>query len=649
MSNHFPIWILLSAIACCAGCRLHSAPAAFWPLAPYGQCDGPPGDNLAVRTAYMPPDSPVISPDEVNATTPRRITPDYLALTPQECQCQAATASTTAKLIDVEYRLTSCAAMQENSHDECVIHKTRTQLDILAMRAARERNQAAGEAMKFYYQLASAHAAQDAIAESLRLADRSISDLRSLRAGHTPVNSSEEELLAKRAKLLAKQSELDKSIAQLSGLVVTLTGRGLHAHPPVWPVVPMDLSYEPVDVEAAVAMGLQQRRDLAITRCMLRSLNSNSLPDARAVLKGADFGVGNPVSPAMSGLCRNKQDYSLEISMRRCQLQIVLADQTRAAAEEIRAAALVYEAAMRDAVLHSQRYSLLKQRLQDLRQLRQAGKANPLEVTQAELEVAESRGEFTVKIIDAHSGEARLRQAMEYMADECGNAPKLLGACSQCSPCADKTETRRGLLRQAAPGDVSQNELRGTQTQTAGAQPPRSIQPVHTATAGANGLEEQVVETFAQPVQPSLANYVPHAPARNAAPSRSQRVNPPLHAIPFAKPPVEVAVQSPAAITPVQAATPAAHTAVAPQSGTPGFTHAAEAASYFVESLRSTIELTAGKPASLYGDTPGETLGDTPGAHAAQPAPAISHTAVPYSAKYDYRLNQRKAIPRLTR
>ena len=220
---------------------------------------------------------------EVNSITPRRIPQGYLALTAEEVQCQAAASSTTAKLIDVEYRLTSCSAMQENSDDPCVVHKTRTQLDILAMRAARERNQAAGEALKFYYQLASAHAGQDAVVESLRLVDRSLSDVRSLKAEQMPVSTSEEELLARRSKLLAKQAELDKSIAQLSGLVVTLTGRGLHPHAPVWPVVPMDLHYEPVDVEAAVGQGLQQRRDLAITRCMLRSLNTNSLPNARAI------------------------------------------------------------------------------------------------------------------------------------------------------------------------------------------------------------------------------------------------------------------------------------------------------------------------------------------------------------------------------
>ncbi len=481
-------------------------------MTPYGQCAEPPGDNLVVRTAYLPPENPVLSDLDVNEITPRRIYPEHLALTPQECQCQAATASTTAKLIDVEYQLTSCAATEENSHDECVIHKTRTQLDILAMRAARERNQAAGEALKFFYQLASAHAAQDGVLESLRLTNQSISDLRALKISQVPVEKSEEELLAERSKLLAKQAELDKNIAQLSGLVVTLTGRGKHEHPPVWPVVPMDLNYEPVDVEAAVAMGLQQRRDLAITRCMLRSLNSNSLPNARAILKGADFGVGNPISPSLSGICRQKEDYSLEICMRRRQLRIVLADQTRAAAEEIRASALAYEAAMRDAVLHGQRYALLKQRLQDVQQLRQAGKATPVQVTTAELQLVESRGQFAVKILEAHAGEARLRQAMEMLADECGHAPRLLGACWQCSPCADKTESRRGLLRRSSAGDLSQVEGEET-TRVVGSGVAPIQHPPETVMAEPLLLVEQEVEVTTAPALPSLADYIPVAPA----------------------------------------------------------------------------------------------------------------------------------------
>jgi len=289
----------------------------------------------------------------------------------------------------------------------------------------------------------------------------------------------------------------------------------------------MDLRYEPVDVEAAVQQGLRQRRDLAITRCMLRSLNSNSLPSARAILKGADFGVGNPISPATSGLCHRKQDYSLEINMRRCQLQIVLADQTRAAAEEIRASALAYEAAMREAVLNSQRYSLLLQQLSDLRQLRQSGKASLPDVTEGELNVVEARGRFAVKILEAHAAEARVRQAMELMADECGNAPHLLGACHECSPCAGETTTRRGLLRGRSTGGVSQNEP-GQAPAHPGVQqaPPQPPLPLHR-----------------QPAQKQVATQKPRTPM----PVHPAHYEYDANAVSFELPPAKVKVEKPAA------------------------------------------------------------------------------------------------------
>ena len=180
---------------------------------------------------------------------------------------------------------------------------------------------------------------------------------------------------------------------------------------------------------------------------------------------------------------------------------------------------------MREAVLNSQRYTLLTQRLSDVRQLRQAGKATPLDVTQAELNLVEARGQFTLKILEAHSAEARVRQAMELMADECGNAPQLLGACHECSPCADKTEQRRaGLIRRQSPGDLSLYEDKATP-----AQPETS--PAQSATQYASYLP-------AEKKQPAKFEYAAN--------------------IPFAIPPIEVNAGTPAVEPPSRQSRPVA-------------------------------------------------------------------------------------------
>ena len=393
--------VLCYALLALAGCHTHVAPQ----MRP---APAVPQLPVTPRTAIEPDVSAVPTDPAPPLTRPA----EYRRLTAAECRRYAAAAAPFADDLDrhPENESPAHAKLMKKAA------KTAEASRVVRGYAADElRNRAAGDALGEFFKLAEAEGQFDLLTEAgaeLRapLADAEQAERAGLKdRADTP---------AIRRKLLdieAQQAKLEGGIGALNaGLRARLN---LAANDPLslWPADSLRVNPDDVDVAQALATGSHYRPDLNALRALANGV-ADELTDA--VLTGinpllAKLKSDNPL--ALLFLPFTKEPARQQASQRAAG---ALAARERQAEAEIRAAAATlrgYRAAVAARTLDVR---AVEAKVAELEKRKAAGVNVTADLAAAKLDLVKAKGDLLTSVIEWHTTEVKLRQAMGLLVRE---------------------------------------------------------------------------------------------------------------------------------------------------------------------------------------------------------------------------------------
>lgn len=365
-------------------------------------------------------------------------TETYELLDEGMCQCRAATNLTAANLVELERYwakiVISCDT--KNVRENLCLDR-----DLLALRATGLRNQAAGSALKAFYQLAGLevqkHYLQMGIDESRLTFDR-INRLES-KGIELPEEIDRSGIISQIAALEDQKLQLEFLRIQLNGQLQKLTGCPLDEHTFYWPQFDWQPDLSPVDVEGELAEGLATRSDLRGLGLVICQLEKNTLPVARGVLKFAESTVGTvePQEGAIHWLrCRHCNDTELPVRCR--QLAMFYSDTEQGATAEIKGAAYQIGLQQQRVVAAQQLLVDLEAQVSKLEETRDIDNVSVFEISAARAKVFDAQSKLMDQVVQLKIAKVSLREAQGLLAVECGFCPTLCyegccdGACVRC-------------------------------------------------------------------------------------------------------------------------------------------------------------------------------------------------------------------------
>jgi hypothetical protein len=406
-------WLWLSAISgCCAhraDCQSEQRTCAV-PLLADTIAPVPSPSEITTNWASFP------SPEQIVAVARGESTvTGYRPLTEEQCQSQAVTNAVLANMLAVE-----CQHIRSTRIDRqgCLAPADALLADLLAFRAVEERNKAAAAALELFYRLAEAQLQRDALSRSLQEIDNAITNYRQLRQRGLVLPTDDSALQRQRLDLLARQSQLNTSSRDADGQLCRLLAVPYHPLTPLSPVADLSFSSVPVDVEAAVALGLTMRPDLNMLRTLCVHINADTLPAARSAMQSMGGLLGAVSSGSQRKLCKlgDDMDLACEAQMRQWQVGMALGDQTRAAEEEIREASWEIESRLSQAVVAKGKWANLQQHLQGLHEKQKVAQATLFDVSAAQLQTLQAESDAVSALVAWKIAQVKLKKAQGALA-----------------------------------------------------------------------------------------------------------------------------------------------------------------------------------------------------------------------------------------
>jgi len=363
-------------------------------------------------------------PDANELPVPR---PTYRAVTEREVQCFAVQASELGNLLDQENLVaTAQPSLGRREKVQCDQQAVKSfQSSIRYWAAVEARNQSSAIALEMYFRLAEAEATADLLRESRTLLDTTITKAAEAKAKGIRLPIEVDELKRQRLEMEAQYAQAEIAIAELN---IELKRRiGLpdsSADEHLWPVKDWSVSDQPIDVNAAVQIGLNQRAELNLLRFVLNNLDETTLPAARTMLGSINALLGS--SPAefqyeriAALLIKCRDLLQAEVDQRMHQLHQQLVERERVVAEDVRQA--IEELKLRSKLvgLAKERYLNWKSRVEDVRERTKKGLASFLEESNAVLEWNKSRQEVVKEVLAYQRARVKLKQAQGLLFVEC--------------------------------------------------------------------------------------------------------------------------------------------------------------------------------------------------------------------------------------
>jgi hypothetical protein len=446
---------LLCLWACC-GCAQQASYRVTKAAAPARADDAIPAaltpSRVALDWASLPPFDRV---DQALGQWPKPS--GYRNITAEQAQCKAADCAALGNLLAAEQQ--SVCSTHRDRHG-AITPGGALLSNLLAARSVYERNEAAAKALELFYRLAEAQLQRDVLLRSLSEADQAIADYRQLQQKQLTLPDDDSALHRQRFEVLGKQVQLQTQAHLAEGQLGRLLAVPFDPGAPLSPATDLTLSVVPVDVEAAVAEGLALRADLCMLRMLRQYLNEETLPAVRGGIQQ----IAGPLSgsaPPAGGLLKKKiaeSKLAREQQARQLQLDLALADQTRAAEEEIRQAAGDVMARLRHAALARQKWASWQQRVEDLSEKRQAGKGvTSFDVSAAQLKALEAESDAITAAAAWKVAVVKLQQAQGLLAHQCGHhLPPGCGApCAVSQPQAGERQPTGAAPIAPLPGPVA--------------------------------------------------------------------------------------------------------------------------------------------------------------------------------------------------
>jgi hypothetical protein len=364
----------------------------------------------------------------------------YQGLTEADCPCLAARASTLGNLLDQKAQASS------KRMDGCPLRgeKASERSGTVLQHAADEaRNRSAGDAMEAFYRLIEVEGRLPFLILGLKEVSESLKRAEELQAKGLPPPV---EISAVRKQLISLRDDevnLRIAILQLNARLKVLLGLPCGDYS-LWPLADLKVVPEERDIDKAVDYGLHHRPDLAFLQALADGLDAQSLAVASQAL-----GAVNPLlsetssCPCLASLLACL-DVRKTLSAKR-QVQTLLAERKRQAAEEIRQAVGLVVYRVRLVILTQQEVENEEWRIKELEEKKAKGLDVEGELTTARLNLYKAQGERLHKVVEWKIARARLRQAQGRLLEECPRidnaAPS--AAPSESAPCC-RTPSRCG-------------------------------------------------------------------------------------------------------------------------------------------------------------------------------------------------------------
>jgi hypothetical protein len=388
-------------------------------------------DLLALAATVQPAESPG------NPRPPS----SYRVLPPSQCQCLAAKNAPVADSFDRQRQ--RLQEQRENGGCLCSSQKSDKQRafqeGMLLYSSLEIRNQFAGQAMEWYYQLAGAEAKADILDTSLARARDTLARVEDLKKQGIRLPAPVEEYQRQIIALQLQQAQNQLVIEQLnSKLRQALAFDPGHAWR-FWPDAGAPLGTEAIaDVEAAVQLGLSQRPQLLLLRHMIANLDKDTIAPARSLLSSISpiLGMSTPAKGCkpltlLGKLTHVQPGLNEDAEAIRAQLIDYLKERERVVAAEVREAAYEVRARRELTILARETAGRWQDRIKDLE--KQRGQGMPVfgELTTAYMEWYKARGEVVTEFLGWKIAALKVKQAQGILPAECGYTDHSLCAASR--------------------------------------------------------------------------------------------------------------------------------------------------------------------------------------------------------------------------
>jgi len=422
-AKFFAITLLMPLVAVVTGCACPSGGCV--PGSPYASC---PGEMVEVEET--PPDLVELVCAECELTPLPSPTETFQLLDATTCQCNAATNTNLANLVELEryWAKIIIGCDTKNVRKNLCLDR-----DLLALHAYTLRNSSAAAALEAFYQLAGLEAQEHYLLQGIAEAERTIERVDNLQTeGLTlPDAVDRSSIVSKLSELRDQKLQLDFLRIQLNGQLQKLVGCPLDEHSFYWPQVDWEPNITLLDVEAELAEGLTTRSDLRGLSLVMCNLEKSTLPIARGVLKFADSTLGS-VEP-IDGLIHTARCYSCyeqEVPVRCRQLSMFYHETKKLATGEIKSAVYKINLQRQRVVVAQQNVQELRSRLGELEKTRDVNEVSIFEISNLRGRLYEGESNLVTQLVSLKLAEVSLRKSQGMLALECGFEPNL--CCESC-------------------------------------------------------------------------------------------------------------------------------------------------------------------------------------------------------------------------
>lgn len=340
-----------------------------------------------------------------------------------DAQCRAARAAWLANLLDRERAHLMKEHPPATTHLDCLLNRDAKAWElrrtILYYSALDDRNRAAGRSLEAFFRAAELEAQvallnlthnelNDAILKADDLKKKGFRlpvDIETLQRQRLEAES---DLTRARAGLVTVNARLK----EMTGLAELPVDHWL------WPAIEVPVTFEPIDIDAAIAVAMSKRPELLLLRVLSHDLDAQTTPVVREYLHSVSgmIGAGGPVKHLAATLAMMKGG---EQGLRTRQIGDLLAEREKAVAEEVRLAIIDLHAKTKLVALSRDRVRSADANRQDAEKKSESGSGSFLEVLNARMEWYKARNQLTMDVMAWHVARSKVRLAQGVLVWEC--------------------------------------------------------------------------------------------------------------------------------------------------------------------------------------------------------------------------------------
>ena len=352
----------------------------------------------------------------LNVTPEPSFAGPYRALTAAQCQCRAAQASGMGNLLEKE-------AAVAPSHG----HKGDMRQSLLSNSALEARNKDSAAALDLFYRLAEAEARWALLAVSIDEVQKANAHGDKLKKQGLPLPANIDEFAKQDFDLKSDRVRLAVGIEKLNrNLARKIDIEGVPAEERLWPVDDFSVPEEPIDVAAAVELGMAQRPELVFLRQASQDASPANLAELRKALSASNALLGSTGGPCMKLIMMLCKD---ETGNRRQQIQELQQQREREIADDIRQAAADMNGQVRLVVLANARSDYARTKLKEQEDKLSKGTGSVFEVASTRLTWLKARDQLVREVMAWHFAHTKLQEAQGLLAHGCDPQADLLTSC----------------------------------------------------------------------------------------------------------------------------------------------------------------------------------------------------------------------------